>query len=432
MLQIRNFPWLLLLTVAIMHGTVAWLGSRPDLSGDEPRFWLMAENLTRGGFASQETRLLWNGPGYPLTLWPWFYAHASPLWPRLVNALWMSVGAFAAWQWFRDWKLPRPALQAFFLSLYLLFHGSLSDRLMSEPLAAALVTLVACFLQRTLAPIPVASNSKFQRAAWVVATALVLAWLLLTKVFFAYAALVALLMALGLWAFQGLGKKAECPASNLVAILILAFLFCSPYLLYTQKLTGRFFYWANSGGAQLYCLTLPEPRFLGDWLNSDAVLQNPEFFGDQSRFYARLDSLDYVTQDDSLKAAAWRNIREHPAKVFQNWRANVNRLVFGQPLTAYPGGSLELKTGNRSFVQALWFYAGLPALVWIWLRRRKGNGRSLPPGWIPLALFSGISLFGLTLLSTEPRMVFPLLPVLYGCIAWIFQRGVIWRPGSSR
>jgi hypothetical protein len=424
--------WVLVLGVFLVHlGMVLW-SSTPRLSGDEPRYWLMAQHLIHGTFASRETRLLWNGPGYPMSLIPWVSLELPYIFPRSINALWMSLAAFASWKWFSILGLPRPTLQAGLLSLYLLLHGSLSDRLMSEPMAVALVALGAWATTRVIElESPLGKGQQLWRF---LLAAAVWAALALTKVFFAYVLTSGFFLATTAWLFTVCKKKyrnkkwnrdnlyngnpiGNPPAfatSSTVMIAALALSFCLPYLLYTWQLTGRLFYWGNSGGAQLYCLSLPETQFLGDWQNSDAVIQNPEFYGQHAAFYAALDTLDFVTQDDRLKAAAMQNFRKYPEKAFTNWRANVNRMILGQPISNYPGNSQELKSGNRAIFQGMWFYACLLAILAVFYRR----GIRLPPSLYLLSSFALISVLGLSLLSSEPRLVFPLIPIFYGVVAY--------------
>lgn len=414
--------------VFALHAAMAVKQGNAPLSGDEPRYWQMAENLTRGGFASPETRLLWNGPGYALTLAPWVALGAPSSLPRLMNAAWMALAALALYAAFKCLGLKHALLHMVLASLYLALHGSLSDRLMSEPLSAACSALA-------LFGYALVVTGKRPRSGAVL-LAISLAYLTLTKVIFAYvmAGLVVALAAIAVTVFWRRKRRPVEGASRstfgyLALALAGAHALCLPYLAYTYHLTGKFYYWGNSGGAQLYCLTLPEPHFLGDWLNSDAVIQDPDFYGPHSRFYAAIDTLDFVTQDGLLKVSAIAHLKAHPAKVFSNWRANVNRMVFGYPVSAYPGHSRALSTGNRAFVHALWFYA-LVALVtalltagwkrpWLWsCLWRNASLRAALTG--PL-LFTSITLAGLSMLSTEPRLMFAVLPVLYGLLAIGFQ-----------
>jgi hypothetical protein len=422
---------LLVVFVFALHAAVALRAGNAPLSGDEPRYWQMAENLVQGGFASQETRLLWNGPGYPLTLVPWVWSGA-PFWmPRLMNAFWLTLAALALFAALKRFHVRHPTWHAGFCSVYLLLHGSLSDRLMSEPLSAACSAL-ALYGYALVVTDPSQQNKRARFPVYgAVLLALGLGYLALTKVIFGYVLLVLLAAATLIWVVAQVMRKRRLAHVTVVllAALIGAHLVCAPYLVYTYALTGKLYYWGNSGGAQLYGMTLPESRFLGDWHNSDAVMQFPEFYGEHSRFYSSIDTLDFVTQDERLKSAALANIRAYPGKFFFNWRANVNRMVFGQPVSAYPGSGVELKSGNRSILHALWFYALLAVLAGLVVNWRKLD---LPgPNATTLAgplLFTAIGLGGLSVVSTEPRLVFALLPVIYGTVAYGIQALMSTRP----
>ncbi len=52
-------------------------------------------------------------------------------------------------------------------------------------------------------------------------------------------------------------------------VTLLAFLFTVPWLIYTYSLTGRVFYWSNSGGANLYWMSSSATGEWGDWFNEN-------------------------------------------------------------------------------------------------------------------------------------------------------------------
>jgi 4-amino-4-deoxy-L-arabinose transferase-like glycosyltransferase len=107
-----------------------------------------------------------------------------------------------------------------------------------------------------------------RRDLWLAAIAL--AWLALTKVFFGY--LVLPLAALyGVWF-----AVTRLPAVRRAALVCVgAAVLCLPYLTYTYALTGRVFYWGNSGGQTLYWMSSPFPQDLGDWQSPRYVLTDP-------------------------------------------------------------------------------------------------------------------------------------------------------------
>jgi hypothetical protein len=245
-----------------------------------------------------------------------------------------------------------------------------------------------------------------------------LGYLALTKVFFGYALELSLLLALAVWlctrraGADGHPPEARKASAGRVAgtaacVCAVGLLVCSPYLAHTWAKTGKANLWGNAGGFQLYYMSLPEPQYFGDWLNWIAVLEHPDFFPNHADFIRETVKLDFVAQDAVFKARAARHCREHPAKCLQNWRANVNRMVFDYPNTRYPGAEGELATGNRAFVFAFPFFLGL-ILAWPGWRRRAAI-----PTWVHACLvFALLSLGGLSLVCAIPRQVFPLLPLL--------------------
>jgi hypothetical protein len=262
-----------------------------------------------------------------------------------------------------------------------------------------------------------------------------LGYLALTKVFFGYVLEVSAPIALGVWLWaRGTGKpgtigsaaerKREIGRSawTAAAACALGLLVCAPYLAHTWAKTGKANLWGNAGGFQLYYMSLPEKEYYGDWLNFEAVLEHPEYFRNHVDFLRETLKLDFVSQDDVFKRAAVRNCREHPGKCILNWRANLNRMVFGFPNTYYPGSGADLATGNRAFVYAFPFALCLMLAVPGWLGRR-----TFPP-WIHACLaFACISLGGMSLVCAIPRQVFPLLPMLGLWCAVAMDRTVRFR-----
>jgi hypothetical protein len=393
---LRLSPLLLLYMVWVL------VKAKGTFTGDEGRYFLGAGNILAGFLASEETLYLWNGPGYPFYLAPFAGLGAPLLFAKLGNAVLLFLGMVYFHASSRRVGLAWGNLKiTYAMGILLFLHGPALELLMTECLSVFFVCGAAWHFLAGASP---AARPWLNPALG----GMHLAGLALTKVFFGYA-LVAGLLAAAVWrASTGArGNAATGSAGRAAFQFALALLFCLPYLAYTWKLTGRIFFWSNSGGSQFYCMTLRENELVGDWLNFDAVLANPEFFKGQTAFYQALAGMDYVTRDEAMKAAAFANIKADPGKYFRNWRANINRMVFGYPRSRYPGADAELATGNRSFVYAAPFFIMCFALPFGWRRRR-----AIPAEAHACLIFGLASLGGLSLLSAFPRLVLPVLPLL--------------------
>lgn len=397
-------PIVQLLPLLLFYLAFVLLKSKPDMIWDEGRYFQGALNILRGYLASEETLFLWNGPGYPLYIAPFAALGLPLLAAKLGNALLLFLALVRFHGALRLIDAEKGSLLVTYaLGAYLFLHGALMEMLMTECLSAYLVCGAAYHYLHSI-------HRPERPGAQAGLAGLHLGYLALTKVFFGYAVTFGLLAAGAWWLgsrLRGRAAGAQSPARQGALACGLALALCLPYLGYTYRLTGKPFFWSNSGGSQLYCMTLIEKELLGDWLNFEAVLVYPEFFKGQVGFYRELSAMNYVSRDQAMKAAAIRNIKSHPSKYFRNWRANINRMVFGFPVSRYPNSDPELSTGNRSFVYAFPFFLGLFMAPAGWARRK-----SVPAGVHACLAFGAISLGGLSLLSAFPRMVFPMLPLL--------------------
>lgn len=399
-------PSLRLLPLLALYLLFVLLNAKDVLIGDEGRYVIGARNILQGFLASEESLYLWNGPGYPLYLVPFVALGLPLLWAKLGNAVLLWLALLRVHQSL-DLLGPASAREGwgnlavtYGLGVLLLLHGTGMEVLMTECLSVFfLCGAFWHYLKASRDPV----GSRRQTAF----AALHLAGLALTKVFFGYAITVGILLAALWWAWSRLCGGAVRQSRLAASVCALALLLCVPYLAYTYKLTDQAFFWSNSGGSQLYCMTLREKELLGDWLNFDAVQAFPEFFTHQAPLYREWAKLDYVTRDQAMKAAAIANLKADPAKYIRNWRANLNRMVFGYPNSRFPGSDPDLATGNRAFVYAAPFFLCLFMLPWAWRRRA-----AVDPTVHAALAFALVSLGGLSLMSAFPRMVFPLLPLL--------------------
>src|SRR4030042_3798868 len=75
-----------LLPLFVLYCIIFSLSANGSLDyGDEPRYAMYAENLTKGFYAPTDTRLLWNGPGYPLLLSPFVIFKVPWIYAKMLN-----------------------------------------------------------------------------------------------------------------------------------------------------------------------------------------------------------------------------------------------------------------------------------------------------------------------------------------------------------
>jgi hypothetical protein len=441
-------PWgdaLRLLPLLGFFAILALVQAKGDNEGDGWRYLTNARHMLEGYFAAPDTLMFWNGPGYPILLIP-FVGLGIPLaLARILNAVFLYLAVVHFHGCLRLAGIGKRGLAyAYAMGILLFLHGPLMGMIMTESLSAFLVCAGAWHLGA-------ASRGFGRKGLHASLAGLHLGYLALTKIFFGYVVEFCLLIAAGLWLWSRArrvpGTLASAPPPNpapsphpvppasrpppfsgpearfapAVAALACAvgLLVCAPWLAHTWSKTGKLNFWGNSGGFQMYYLSWPEKEYFGDWINFEALLENPDFFRPHVEFVRETLKLDYVSQDAVLKKQALRHCREHPRKCVTNWRANVNRMVFGYPVTHYPGSDVELATGNRSFVYAFPFMLCLLLAAPGWL------GRRAVPAWVHYGLaFAIVSLGGMSLVSAIPRQVFPVLPLLGLWCAVVAERAL--------
>ncbi len=121
-------------------------------------------------------------------------------------------------------------------------------------------------------------------------------------------------------------------------------------------------------------------------------------------FFASLEGLTDVQQDDAFRRQAMRNIKSHPKEYVRNWAANVGRLLFSYPLS-FSAQSLAtyFYLVPNMFIVVLFLVSLIPAL--------------LLPQAMPLELwfllaFALIAFAGSTLISGYDKQFRPLVEIL--------------------
>ncbi|MBL7793725.1 MAG: glycosyltransferase family 39 protein [Saprospiraceae bacterium] len=406
---LRN-PWVLFLPFLVLYACITWLTASAALMGDEGRYLEFAGNLLQGYYSPKEGFSLWNGPGYPIAIAPLVAVGAPRFLMLLANAVFQYLSVVFLFKTLNLFLHRRAALALTIgWGLYFTAYETL-PYVLSDTFATLLATLAAYFTIKTL---------KDGKGAW--KAGLIWGWLLLTKVIFAYV----FPLVLGLILIKIKSQNAR----KSLAIFGIAYLVALPYLFYTYQLTGRWYYWSDSGGMSLYWMSTPYPDEYGDWNNERFVgyfkgmaLGDAATAALKARHQADFDEIyryEGPARDDVFKKKAIANIKAHPGKYALNCLANVSRMFFGFPIS-YVGLKLHylvrLVPGSIVFTLMLFCLLNTPFL---W--------RQMPAAIKILFATGVIYLAGSTLLSAYPRMLSVILPLLLCWMGYVLGNRVIIR-----
>jgi 4-amino-4-deoxy-L-arabinose transferase-like glycosyltransferase len=236
--------------------------------------------------------------------------------------------------------------------------------------------------------------------------------IVLTKIMFGYVLMFMLLFGVLPWIWR---RPREAHKRG-IAVLLIAFAAAAPYLIYTYHLTGRMFYWGNSGGLSLYWLSTPYRGEFGDFRYGEL----PEW---HKRDLAPLSGLQGIARDDALKKIALNNIRSHPGKFAKNWAANLGRLFFNFPYS--PASNSLANVGDPLRALAL---LPLNAMVFLLMLYSffitLGNWKQLE--YFIRFLFSLVFLYlgASSLVSAYSRQFYVIVPALLLWMAYIADRSL--------
>jgi len=391
------------LPLLVLYILVVLLASTNSFESDQARYIGFANNLSQGYYSPPDDIELGNGPGYPLVLVPFVLFKAPWLAAKILNALFLFGAVLYFYYTLRLYISEDYALcLSYLLGLYPPFLRHL-HLLVAETLAIFLVCGFLFHFCRTQQ-----RNEKYWPQVPVAAA--YLGYLALSKVFFGYAILVALLLSLILY----LWKKGDA-LKKTVLVDLFALCFCLPYLSYTYSLTGKVFYWGTYGGSSLYWMTTPFERELGDWQgNAFDQLQEREWGAQElvinhGEFFKEISNLNEVERDGRLKAKAFEHIVQYPLKFAANWFANVGRLLFN-----YPYSYVDQQLPTYFYILPNMFIVTLSLLCIYpsYVVRKKVHYEIFA-----LLLFALISFGGSSLLSAYARQFIPLVPIF---TLWIF------------
>lgn len=395
------FPFLLLFILFVANNF-----SNP-LTEDELKYLQFAKNLIDGFYSPPAPKIdLWWGPGYPIVLMP-FVGFNLPTFSILVlNAVFQYLSVvflFKSIIKFANFKL------AIGISLFWGLCYSAYDFMAfiySESLTTFLITLLVYL---TL----VAFNSNSKKL--VLLSGIVLGYIILTKIIFAY---VVTFLLLGCLVFIMIVRNNQNIKNSLITLTV-ALLITTPYLFYTYNLTGRIFYWGNSGGMSLYWMSTPYENEYGDWNREDFEKQGKYdtiiselLKNNHQKNIREITKYEGVEKDDAYKRIAIKNIKEHPVKFIKNIIANFSRLMFGFPLT-YNFQRPLLKVFYFSIFFTFCFFSAVMTLI---------NWKKIQYPILLLLLIGVIYMGGSLFLSMYNRMMIVVMPIFFVWIAEILNK----------
>lgn len=331
MKKMTDRPFLVCLPFLLLYAVIVLMGHKDLMEGDEGRYYAYAQNLLHGYYSPPGEVYLWNGPGYPLLLAP-FIAAGFPLWAlTFLNAILQYLSLVYLYKTLLLFTGKKTAIvfSLFWALYYVAFREMVW--LYTEPLANMLVCLFIYY-----GSLVFVRQEKKRRN--LLLSGFFLGYLTLTKIIFGYVLLVSLVLFLLIWLIKR-GNTTIKP----VWIVGIAIAVNIPYLFYTYQLTGKTFYWANSGGTVIYWMSTPVEGEFGDW-NDDhftAYCGYDTLTPCNAAKFAEHHQADYdsffrytgVRRDEAFRKKAIENIKNHPLKYVRNCIANVSRLFLGFPFS---------------------------------------------------------------------------------------------------
>jgi hypothetical protein len=411
-LKFTRNPYLLFSPFLLLFIVIVLFVHTDTMEGDESGYLYFAQNLLHGFYSPASPGInLWWGPGYPLLLVP-FQALRLPLISiTLMNAVFQYLSLvylFKAMSHFVEFR------KALLFSLFWAFCFSsyrYLNFILTEPFIAFLISLLVLSIVRAF---------KGQINKFVFLSGFILGYIALTKVIFGYVLLLLLIWNVLLL----IRNRKENDYKKTALILLIAFITVMPYLLYTYNLTGRFYYWGNSGGMSLYWMSNPCKNEYGSWINEKLNQKETYSAVGCSATLLKLNHqkdidevLKYkgVQKDDAYKRIAIQNIKNYPVKYGKNVLANISCLLFDFPQT-YTYQRILLK---------IWYFSILYTLILVSLVLTIFNWRNIPFHIKFIVVFAFIYLGGSSLLSGASRQFIVIVPALLVWIAYVFNKSIV-------
>jgi 4-amino-4-deoxy-L-arabinose transferase-like glycosyltransferase len=384
------------------------------MQGDESGYINFANNLLQGFYSPPAPDInLWWGPGYPILLMPFVGAGLPLIYITLLNAVFQYLSIvllFKAMLYFVDDRkaILFTLLWAFCYSSYQYLYVIYTEAFTIFLISLLLFSIVKAF------------NTHLKK--YLIFSGLILGYIALTKVIFGYVILLLLAGSILLW----IRHRNVLNYRKSALIMIIAFTTTIPYLFYTYNLTGRLFYWGNSGGMSLYWMSTSIENEYGNWNNetftanhidSDAAGTTTCLKLNHQKEIDEVKKHKGVQKDDAYKKIAINNIITNPTKYLKNIISNISNMLFGFP-NAYTYQRPLLKIWYFSILYTLILFSLLPTLI---------NWRKLSFSIRFLFIFTFIYLGGSSLVSVSSRQFIIIVPVLLIWIVYIIDQSITFK-----
>ncbi len=393
-----------------------------SLAADGPRYITFAQHLLNGYYSPPPPAIdLWNGPGYPIVLIPFVWLKLPVIYITLLNALFHYASMVLLYKTiFRLSSTRFAILFGLLWAFYLVAYEQL-PYVATEPFVMFLFTFISYSLV-----LFIQEENRFAGVLCGVS----MGWLALVKVIFGYVIIVLILI----YIFQLIVKTRRRFYLHIFLISLLALFVNLPYLIYTHQLTGKLFYWGNSGGMSLYWMSTPYANEFGDWQPPDLnyLLKAPAdahpFKGNDSNnvkyqaFQELVDNhqLDYnefnnktgVARDEAYKRKAIENIKRNPGKFIRNCISNFGRLIFNVPYT--------WKFQDPTMLVRIVFNSVLFTFILITSFITLLRWKKIMPVIKFLIIFLLIYLVASLIVSAYSRMFYVIVPVIFIWMAYVF------------
>jgi hypothetical protein len=388
------------------------------LAGDEGRYYDFAKNLINGFYSPPAPDInLWSGPGYPLFLVPFVWLNAPLVAIKLANAVFQYFSIVLLYHAINRYVSRSYALLfSFAWASYYISYQELYS-ILTEPLTSFLCSLILFLITQM-------NNREEMKVKYLILAGFTLGFLALTKIIFGYVIL-GLLAICGAYYFL---RGSKTGVRSCTFLLLASIAINVPYLIYTYNLTGKVFYWGNSGGSSLYWMSTPVEGEFGDWNNSTFTANcghdlkipcNSSLFAKNHQ-----DDIDYIgqlpiiDQDDAFKEMALNNIKNNPLKYFRNLLSNFSRLFFGIPNSYfYQREQTIWRILPNSIVLTLLFFSTVVTLSNF---RRINFEVKLIAGLTSLYILLSL------LVSAYPRQLYVVIPFLFFWFAYILKRALVF------